>query len=90
METLSTGRIGDRLVNHLASAVEWLVPYATEFTIVDPIHRHDEGSFGERRYNDAGRRIRDLIAVASLLVEHPVTVLEGLASAIDRFAAVWD
>ena len=90
MMTLLSRWIGDSFVYNLASTVKWLVPYPTEFTVVGTIHRHDGGPFGNRRYNDAGRWIRDLIAVASLLVEHAVAVLEGLASTLDRCAPIRD
>ena len=85
--SLSNG-IGDRLVNDLASTVEWLVPYPAEYTVVGTIDRHDGGPFRERGYNDTGRRIRDLIAVASQLVEYAVAVREGLPSAVDCCAGI--
>ena len=41
----STRRIGDRLINYVASAVEWPVPDSTKFKVFGAIHCHGCGSF---------------------------------------------
>ena len=41
----STRRIGDRLINYVASTVKWSVPDSTKFKIFGIIHCHGCGSF---------------------------------------------
>ena len=80
----STRRIGDRLINYVASAVKWPVPYSTKFKVLGAIDCHGCGSFGDRRNQDAYRRVHNLIALASFLVEHTVGVGETFVRAMDR------
>src|ERR1700730_11224884 len=44
---VSTSGIGHRLVNYVASAVKWPVPYSTKFKVFGAIHCHDCGSVGD-------------------------------------------
>jgi len=80
---LSASWIGNRLINYLTSTVERLVPYSTEFTVVDAIHGYGYRPFGQRGDEDTWRRLHDLIAFVSLLVEHTVGVVKALAGARD-------
>src|SRR5690348_9315819 len=73
----STSRIRNRLINYLASAVERLVPYSTELTVVDAIHGYGYGPFGQRRDKETWRRLHDLIAFASRRVKHTVGVVKA-------------
>lgn len=86
----STSRIGDCLINYLATTVERLVPHSTEFTVVDAIHGYGYGPVGQRRDKDTWRRLHDLIAFASWLVEHTVGVVKASAGARDRCGGIRD
>jgi hypothetical protein len=88
LERLSTSRIGNRLINYLTSTVERLVPYSTEFTVVDASYGY--GPFGQEGDKDTWRRLHDLIAFVSLLVEHTVGVVKALAGARDRCGGIRD
>lgn len=83
-ERLSASWIGNRLINYLTSTVERLVPYSTEFTVVDAIHGYGYRPFGQRGDKDSWRWLHDLIAFVSLLVEHPVGVVKVFDCARDR------
>jgi hypothetical protein len=90
LERLLTSRIGDRLINYLASTVERLVPYSAEFTVVDAVHGYGNGPFGQRRDKETWWRLHDLIAFASRLVEHAVRIAKASAGARDRCAGIRD
>src|SRR5580692_1489173 len=90
LQRLLTGRIGDRLIDYLASTVKRLVPYSTEFTIVDAIHGYGYGPFGQRRDKDTWRRLHDLIAFASRLIEHTVRIVEASTGARDCGGGIRD
>jgi hypothetical protein len=76
------------LINSLASTVERLVPHSTELTVVDAIYGYR--SLGQRRDKDTWWWLHDLIAFASLLVEHIVGVVKVLAGARDRCGGIKD
>jgi hypothetical protein len=71
------------LINYLASTVERLIPYSTKFTVLDTIHGYGYGPFGQRSDKDTWRRLYNLIAFASRLVEHTVAVVKASAGAGD-------
>src|SRR5271166_1362057 len=90
LDRLLTSRIGDSLIDYLAPTVERLVPYSSEFTVVDVIDGYDDGPFGQRRDKNTWRRLHDLIAFASRLVEYTVRVAKGSAGPGDRCGGLRD
>ena len=79
------GSICGALVGALAA-----IPYSAEFTVVDVIDGYDYGPFGQRRDKNTWRRLHDLIAFASRLVEYTVRVAKGSAGPGDRCAGLRD
>jgi hypothetical protein len=80
LDRQSTSRIGDCLINYVASAVEWPVPYSTEFKVFGAIYCDGCGSFRDERNQDTYRRLYNLIALARWLVVHTVVIVSVRAT----------
>src|SRR5260370_37682854 len=90
LDCLTINLIRYRVINCRASNGKRLVPHSTEHTVDDAIHVNGNRPLGQRRDKDTWRRLHDLIAFASLLIEHTVGVVKVLAGARDRCGGIRD